>query len=171
MGAVDHDELPQPGPARPDRVWPAGVVVAPRGDAGLAARLAAETGRGAAVRHLDAAAMPTRDALFDAFARALELPAWFGRNFDALFDALRGAAGGGAGGGGAAGGGAGVSVVLDHADDLPAALLGPLVSVLADAGVPAVLVAADVDRVAGVLRDGGHPARRAGPYVIVAGRA
>lgn len=30
-----------------------------------------------------------KDAILDAFAEALELPDWFGRNWDALVDALR----------------------------------------------------------------------------------
>lgn len=38
---------------------------------------------------LDGAAINKRDELFDALEKALELPEWFGRNWDALSDALR----------------------------------------------------------------------------------
>lgn len=37
---------------------------------------------------IDGAAIRSRDELHDALARQLALPAWYGRNLDALFDCL-----------------------------------------------------------------------------------
>ena len=37
---------------------------------------------------IDGAALPAAEAVHDLFARALTLPAWYGRNLDALFDCL-----------------------------------------------------------------------------------
>ena len=37
---------------------------------------------------IDGAALPAAEAVHDLFARALTLPAWYGRNLDALYDVL-----------------------------------------------------------------------------------
>ena len=37
---------------------------------------------------IDGAAIETRDALHDELSRQLRLPAWYGRNLDALYDCL-----------------------------------------------------------------------------------
>lgn len=37
---------------------------------------------------IDGAALPTAEALHSLFVRALALPAWYGRNLDALYDVL-----------------------------------------------------------------------------------
>ena len=37
---------------------------------------------------IDGAALPAAEAVHDLFARALTLPAWYGRNLDALYDLL-----------------------------------------------------------------------------------
>ncbi|HLI12282.1 MAG TPA: barstar family protein [Alphaproteobacteria bacterium] len=39
---------------------------------------------------IDGAAIRGRDDFYDALSRALALPAWFGRNLDALWDSLTG---------------------------------------------------------------------------------
>lgn len=44
---------------------------------------------GWSVRVVDLAVAPDKAAIMDAFAAALELPSWFGRNWDALADVLR----------------------------------------------------------------------------------
>lgn len=51
--------------------------------------------RGVDVRVVEAGV--GKEAILDAFAEALELPEWFGRNWDALVDALRGLEGRGGG--------------------------------------------------------------------------
>lgn len=38
--------------------------------------------------HLDCARMTDREATHDELARALDFPAWYGRNLDALYDLL-----------------------------------------------------------------------------------
>lgn len=47
------------------------------------------TRAGWTVRVVDLADAPDKAAIMDAFVVALDLPAWFGRNWDALADALR----------------------------------------------------------------------------------
>lgn len=51
------------------------------------AYLAALRAQGRDVRLVSSA--PDKDGILDAFAAVLELPAWFGHNWDALVDALR----------------------------------------------------------------------------------
>lgn len=45
--------------------------------------------RGAAVRHLDTTGVRTKEGFLSCCADDLELPTWFGRNWDALVDVLR----------------------------------------------------------------------------------
>ena len=46
------------------------------------------TGRSRMELVIDGAALPAAEAVHDLFARALTLPAWYGRNLDALYDVL-----------------------------------------------------------------------------------
>jgi Barstar (barnase inhibitor) len=64
----------------------AGVRPATAVQARAAAR--AVTLAGGVVRSLHGSAMTTEDAAFDEFARALEFPDYFGRNWDAVWDCL-----------------------------------------------------------------------------------
>ncbi|GAA0388664.1 hypothetical protein GCM10009530_44710 [Microbispora corallina] len=85
---------------------------------------------------VDGRACRTRAAFFEEVARALALPDYFGRNWDALTDALRDTTGAG-----------GVALVVGHAEDLlieePAEQFATLLAVLdaaaADSGLTVTL--------------------------------
>ncbi|GAA2315937.1 hypothetical protein GCM10010149_79930 [Nonomuraea roseoviolacea subsp. roseoviolacea] len=83
--------------------------------------LSVSTGPAPAI--IDGRAARTRSAFFDEAARALRLPGYFGRNWDALTDSLRDAGE--------------VSLVVEHAEELldaePPEQLATLLAVLADA--------------------------------------
>ncbi|MEV0197843.1 barstar family protein [Nonomuraea sp. NPDC050691] len=72
---------------------------------------------------IDGRAARTRAAFFEEAARAMRLPGYFGRNWDALTDSLRDAGK--------------VSLVVEHAEELlsaePADQLATLLAILADA--------------------------------------
>lgn len=109
---------------RPAPPW---VVFAPSGDATVARQVAALRARGGVVRALDARDMPTPAAVFRAFAAALDLPDWFGHNWDALADSLGYLDGDRFGT-------AGVAVLVDRAEALLTAGFLPLLAeVLGDA--------------------------------------
>jgi RNAse (barnase) inhibitor barstar len=58
------------------------------GPVGVGSLVVGLVGAGVRVAALDGAAMGDREAVFDWFTRALDLPMWFGRNWDALVDVL-----------------------------------------------------------------------------------
>nr|WSY52730.1 barstar family protein [Streptomyces sp. NBC_00886] len=64
------------------------VVVAPQGDQPLGRQLVALEEQGGLVLHVSAAELATPEGAFAAFARTLEFPDYFGRNWDAMVDCL-----------------------------------------------------------------------------------
>ncbi|SEH02132.1 Barstar, RNAse (barnase) inhibitor [Nonomuraea solani] len=84
---------------------------------------------GPAPAMVDGGACRTRAAFFEEVARALRLPGYFGRNWDALTDCLRDTEA--------------VALIVEHAEELlgdePAAQLGTLLDVFAEAGLTVTL--------------------------------
>ncbi|MFG2782941.1 barstar family protein [Streptomyces prunicolor] len=64
------------------------VVIVPQGDPLLARQLVALEEQGGLVFHLSAEELATPEGVFTAFARTLEFPGYFGRNWDAMVDCL-----------------------------------------------------------------------------------
>lgn len=107
------------------------VVVVPQDDPLLERQLIALEERGGLVFHLSAEELTTPEGVFAAFARTLEFPGYFGRNWDALVDCLDDLHG-------SWHGGRGVAVVVRDADLLLDAGHLPLfVSVLCQAAARA----------------------------------
>ncbi|MFF1871740.1 barstar family protein [Kitasatospora herbaricolor] len=103
------------------------VVFTTADDPWLSAGTAALQARGGRVLHLDGRGLRQPASLFDAFARELGFPGYFGRNWDALVDCLHDWHGHG-------GATKDVAIVVDHADELLGAeFLGLFVSVLCQA--------------------------------------
>lgn len=103
------------------------VVFTKADDPWLSAETAALQARGGRVLHLDGRGLRQPASLFDAFARELGFPGYFGRNWDALVDCLHDWHGHG-------GATRDVAIVVDHADELLGAeFLGLFVSVLCQA--------------------------------------
>lgn len=96
---------------------------------------AAARGAGWRVVHLDGAAVASKDELLAHLADRLALPAWFGRNWDALVDALREVTAS-----------RGLCLVWEHADRLgasdpeAAATFADVVADVAAEGAPLALV-------------------------------
>ncbi|MBK6013489.1 barstar family protein [Streptomyces sp. MBT53] len=85
------------------------VVIAPQGDQLLARQLVALEERGGLVFRVPAEELATPEGVFAAFARTLEFPGYFGRNWDAMVDCLDDLHG-------SWHGGRGIAVVIDDAD-------------------------------------------------------
>ncbi|WP_405991656.1 barstar family protein [Streptomyces sp. NBC_00986] len=64
------------------------VVIAPQDDPLLERQLIALEEQGGLVFHLSAEQLATQEGVFAAFARTLESPGYFGRDWDAMVDCL-----------------------------------------------------------------------------------
>ncbi|WP_416961978.1 barstar family protein [Streptomyces sp. Agncl-13] len=107
------------------------VVIAPQDDPLLEGQLVALEDQGGLVFHLSAEELATPEGVFAAFARTLEFPGYFGRNWDAMVDCLDDLHG-------SWHGGRGVAVVIGDADLLlDAGHLRLFVSVLCQAAARA----------------------------------
>ncbi|GLW51948.1 hypothetical protein Stsp02_76080 [Streptomyces sp. NBRC 14336] len=88
------------------------AVFVPSGDAEIRVQLSQLEAKGGQVHRLSSHELMTEQGVYAAFARALQFPGYFGRNWDAMVDCLDDLCGA------VTGGGVGIAVVIEDADRL-----------------------------------------------------